>query len=96
VVETRGFGDVGGVHLHPGMVLHANRKWAEALDMLEVASTMEPRNPQARYQRATVLMKMDRYKEALEELERVRDYAPREASVYYLMGKVCIRSMTWG
>jgi len=33
-------------------------------------------------------MKMEMYHEALDELEKVRDYVPREASVYHLMGKV--------
>ena len=30
-------------------------------------------------------------REALEELEKVRDVAPREASVHFAMGKVCKR-----
>ena len=32
---------------------------------------------------------MDRYDEALVELRAVSDRAPREASVHFLMGKVC-------
>ena len=42
-----------------------------------------------RYQRAHVLMKLERFEEALEQLEAVRDCAPREASVHFLLGKVC-------
>ena len=31
---------------------------------------------------------MECYEAALEELQSVRDYAPREASVYFIMGKI--------
>ena len=34
-------------------------------------------------------MKLERFEEALEQLEAVRDCAPREASVHFLLGKVC-------
>jgi hypothetical protein len=34
------------LHCYLGMVLHATGKSAQALDMLERASLMEPRNPQ--------------------------------------------------
>lgn len=98
------------LHCYLGMVLHATGKSSEALDMLQRASLMEPRNPQvtrqrcrcwcemnqdggeyvegrdggiqhplmrfyhdiqARFQRANVLMKLERLEEALAELEKV-------------------------
>ncbi|CAN0025987.1 unnamed protein product [Ectocarpus sp. 12 AP-2014] len=34
-------------------------------------------------------MSMERYAEALRELEVVRDNVPKESAVYFLMGKVC-------
>lgn len=34
------------LHCYLGMVLHSNHKFQEALDMLAIASKMEPRNPQ--------------------------------------------------
>ena len=34
---------------------------------------------------------MDRWSEALEELEYVRDVVPKEASVHMFMGKVCTK-----
>merc|ERR1740139_973054 len=37
---------------------------------------------------ATIYMTLDRPGEALGELEKVRDAAPREASVHFSMGKV--------
>ncbi|EKU21963.1 anaphase-promoting complex subunit 3, partial [Nannochloropsis gaditana CCMP526] len=79
------------LHTYLGMVFHANGKSLQALNMLARASAIQPDNPQARFQRANVLMKLDRYQEAQEELERVRDHAPREASVHFLLGKICKR-----
>ena len=70
------------------MVLHANKKCSAALSALDIAYQLDPANPQARYQRAAVLMSLDRWEEALEELMNVRDHAPREAAVHYLIGKV--------
>ena len=43
---------------------------------------------QASFHRANVLMSMERYSEALGELEVVRDNVPKESAVYFLMGKV--------
>lgn len=34
------------------------------------------------------MMSMERYEEALRELEVVRDNVPKESAVYFLMGKV--------
>ena len=76
---------------HLGMAQHANGKPYEALDSLADAFRLDPRNPQARYQRATIWMSMDRSHEALVELEKVRDAAPREASVHFAMGRVLKR-----
>ena len=48
-----------------------------ALDTLAGAFRIDPRNPQALYQRATIFMALERPREALAELEKVRDAAPR-------------------
>ncbi|KAH8054423.1 hypothetical protein JL720_14443 [Aureococcus anophagefferens] len=56
---------------------------------LRRAALMEPKNPQARFQCANVLISLDKYEDALAELRAVSDHAPREASVHFLMGKVC-------
>lgn len=79
------------LYCHLGMVQHANGKPYEALNTLGLAFRLDPRNPQARFQRANIFMSMDRPLEALEELEKVRDAAPREASVHFTMGKVLKR-----
>lgn len=74
---------------HLGMVQHANHKTPQALQTLEQAFALDPKNSQARYQKATLLISQGMYVEALAELEKVRDCAPRESSVYFAMGKVC-------
>lgn len=37
------------LQVYLGMVLHANKRYLDALDMLELASKSEPRNPQVLY-----------------------------------------------
>eukprot|EP00984_Skeletonema_dohrnii_P028172 scaffold18067_cov117-Skeletonema_dohrnii-CCMP3373.AAC.6 len=76
------------LHCHLGMAQHQNGKTVEALETLAGAFRLDPRNPQAHYQRATIFMSMDRADDALAELEKVRAAAPKEASVHFNMGKV--------
>jgi len=71
------------------MTHHANGNFDQALAYLRQAAELEPKNPQARFQTANVLISLDHCEEALAELSIVADYAPREASVHFLMGKVC-------
>ena len=55
---------------------------------METLALVDQRNPQAQFQRANILISMDRLSEALKELEKVRDTAPREASIHFAMGRV--------
>ncbi len=79
------------LHCHLGMAQHANGRNQQALDTLACAFRVDPRNPQARFQRATIWMAIDKPLDALKELEKVRDEAPTEASVHFAMGKVLKR-----
>jgi anaphase-promoting complex subunit 3 len=74
-----------------GIAQYANGKAYQALETLSEASRLDPRNPQARFQRATIYSALHRPEEALAELEKVRDAAPREATVHFAMGKVLKR-----
>jgi anaphase-promoting complex subunit 3 len=67
---------------------HARRKNREALHMLQAAINKDPKNPLAKFQKAAVLMAEDRLEEALSELQALKECAPREASVFFLMGKI--------
>lgn len=46
-----------------GMVLHSTRQFDEALRVLAIAGELQPLNPQARFQRANVLITQHRYEE---------------------------------
>lgn len=74
-----------------GMSQYASGKSQQALDTLSEAFRLDPQNPQARFQRATIYLALNRPWLALTELEKVRDAAPREATVHFAMGKVLKR-----
>ena len=61
-----------------GMSQYSNGKALQALDTLAEAFRLDPNNPQARFQRATIYVQLNRPEEALKELEKVRDAAPRD------------------
>ncbi|KAL7557729.1 hypothetical protein ACA910_006207 [Epithemia clementina (nom. ined.)] len=74
-----------------GIAQYANGKAYQALDTLAQAFRLDPQNPQARFQRASIYAALHRPSEALAELLKVRDSAPREAAVHFAMGKVLKR-----
>ena len=74
-----------------GIAQYANGKAYQALDTLAQAFALDPQNPQARFQRASIYAALHRPAEALAELRKVRDSAPREAAVHFAMGKVLKR-----
>ncbi|KAL3694343.1 hypothetical protein R1sor_007994 [Riccia sorocarpa] len=76
------------LHCYLGMALHALKKNAEALALLEQAIVADVKNPLPKYQKANVLMSEERYEDALAELEQLKEVAPRESSVFFLMGKI--------
>ncbi|CAI0425560.1 unnamed protein product [Linum tenue] len=71
-----------------GTALHTLRRNEEALDMMERAILADRKNPLPMYQKANILVSMESFDEALEVLEELKEYAPRESSVYALMGKI--------
>ncbi|XP_021775798.1 cell division cycle protein 27 homolog B-like isoform X1 [Chenopodium quinoa] len=71
-----------------GTALHALRRNEEALAMMEKAILADKKNPLPMYQKAIVLSGMDNYDEALRVLEELKEYAPRECSIYALIGKI--------
>jgi anaphase-promoting complex subunit 3 len=62
-----------------------------ALRELEAATALDPRNPVPKFERARLLMQMDRLSDARVLLENLRDTLPKEAAVYHELGKVCKR-----
>ena len=59
------------------------------MNRLDLAKEISPTNPQARLQRARVLFHDEQWEEALEELEVVAEFCPKDSSVHLFMGKVC-------
>lgn len=56
--------------------------------MMEKAILADKKNPLPMYQKANILVSMENFDGALEVLEDLKEYAPRESSVYALMGKI--------
>ncbi|KAG9133840.1 hypothetical protein Leryth_023152 [Lithospermum erythrorhizon] len=71
-----------------GTTLHALKKNKEALEMMEMAIVADKKNPIPLYQKANILVSMENLEGALEVLEELKEYAPRESSVYALMGRI--------
>ena len=76
------------LYCYLGMALHANQKTMQALEMLSNAITIDPKNPLARFQKAQVLLSTDQNELALAELKQLVEMAPKEGSVYFVLGKV--------
>ncbi|KAK3130845.1 hypothetical protein QOZ80_6BG0498730 [Eleusine coracana subsp. coracana] len=71
-----------------GMALHSLKRNEDALEMMENAIFTDKKNPLPKYQKALILLGLQRYPEALDELERLKAIAPHESSMYALMGKI--------
>lgn len=76
------------LYCYAGMAKHALDENDEAIALLTHAITLDPKNPLARYEMAAVLMSEENYEEALRELEKLQEIAPKEASVFFLMGRI--------
>ncbi|KAK4756216.1 hypothetical protein SAY87_006343 [Trapa incisa] len=60
----------------------------EALEMMERVISADRKNPLPMYQKANILVSLDCFENALEVLEELKEYAPRESSIYALMGMI--------
>lgn len=70
-----------------GVVLERLRNKQAALANYSRALELAPSSALARFKKARVLMHMTRFDDALEELSILRDQAPDEANVWFLLGK---------
>ena len=71
-----------------GGVLEKMRRMPPALDAYERAIHLAPRSSLARYKKARVLVATGRPDLALGELRELKDLAPDEANVHFLLGRV--------
>lgn len=65
-----------------------SKKSEKALDTLNKAIVIDPKNPLCKFHRASVLFANEKYKSALQELEELKQIVPKESLVYFLIGKV--------
>ncbi|KAJ5287083.1 hypothetical protein N7478_002769 [Penicillium angulare] len=71
-----------------GLVLEKSNNPKNALVHYERACSLAPHSILARFRKARVLMKLQEHKFALAELKILKDMAPDEANVHYLLGKL--------
>jgi anaphase-promoting complex subunit 3 len=76
------------LHTYLGMTYFHNKQANEALDCFERAEKLDPENPLNKYQKATVLISMNKFTEALNVLEELRIKVPKEAPIHVLIGKI--------
>ncbi|XP_038993974.1 cell division cycle protein 27 homolog B-like isoform X2 [Hibiscus syriacus] len=71
-----------------GTALHALKRSEDALKIMDRAILADRKNPFPMYQKANILMSLEKFDDALEVLEELKECAPRESSVFALMGKI--------
>jgi len=71
-----------------GMVLEKLKNPDQALQMYTRACSLAPGSALSRFKKARCLMSLGRPREALTELKVLRDVAPEEANVWFLMGRL--------
>ncbi|XP_051147998.1 cell division cycle protein 27 homolog B isoform X2 [Andrographis paniculata] len=79
-----------------GTALHELRRNSEALEMMDRAILADRKNPFPLYQKANILASMENLDGALAVLEELKESAPRESSIYALMGRIYKRKNMHG
>ncbi|KAK5170300.1 anaphase-promoting complex subunit cdc27 [Saxophila tyrrhenica] len=72
-----------------GVILDRRHQARAALTLYTKALELSPSSALARFKRARVLMRLKEFHEARDELEVLREQAPEEANVWFLLGKCC-------
>ncbi|CAF0843027.1 unnamed protein product [Adineta ricciae] len=73
---------------HLAVAQHKCNQSADALALLNDALKIDSKNALCKFHKAGLLLHLERYHEALSELEELRQIAPKESLVYYLLSKV--------
>ncbi|XP_078161515.1 CDC27 family protein isoform X2 [Carex rostrata] len=71
-----------------GMALHSLKREMEAVEMVERAMEADPKNVLPIYQKAQIMVSLERYDLALEELHQLEGLVPKESTIFALMGKI--------
>ncbi|KAJ4383432.1 anaphase-promoting complex subunit cdc27 [Didymella sp. IMI 355093] len=70
-----------------GMVLDRMKRLDLALSHFQIAATLDPRSIIARFRKAQTLLKLGRSRESLDELLYLKDLAPDDANIHFLLGR---------
>ncbi|CAF1206605.1 unnamed protein product [Adineta ricciae] len=73
---------------HLAVAQHKCGRSESALTLLNDALIIDSKNALCKFHKAGLLLHLERYQEALAELEELRQIAPKESLVYYLLSKV--------
>ena len=68
-------------------VLDRMKKIEPALMQFELAVRLDPRSIMARFRRAQILLKLNASEEALQDLLHLKDLAPDDANIHFLLGR---------
>ena len=71
-----------------GNVLEKQRQIVQALQFFSKATELAPHAPQTRYKKARALLALNQLDAAQKELEILKNLAPDEATVHFLLGKL--------
>ncbi|GLT33039.1 hypothetical protein SLA2020_076610 [Shorea laevis] len=71
-----------------GLALEALKRSEEALVMMDKAITTDKKNPLPMYHKASILVTLGNFNEALEVLEDLKELAPQESCIHALMGEI--------
>ena len=71
-----------------GMTYAAQDDLDQALRYFQQSEALDDKNVLNRFQKANVLVKMERYNNALQELEKLRALMPKEAPIPQLIGRI--------
>ena len=71
-----------------GMVLEKNKNYEAALAQYSKACALSPSSALSRFRKARVLVQLQQPEMALLELQILKDVAPDEANVFFLLGKL--------
>ncbi|BFZ60330.1 anaphase-promoting complex subunit cdc27 [Saitoella coloradoensis] len=71
-----------------GMVLEKHKRFQEALVQYNRACQISPSSAMARFKKARILMMQGEYMLALRELQALKDIAPDEGNVHFLLGQI--------
>lgn len=74
--------------VHIGVMQFNLNKIDEALQTMNEAIALDPKNPLSKFHRGSMYFQCGRYNDALRELEQLRHVVPKESVVFYIIGKI--------